>query len=85
MTEKELIDAGFKKIIVSEEESGMDYPYYFYSLDVTEGLCLISNADDEAKEGNYTVGNFDCGLFTDKIEHVTELIKTLKTWEKQTD
>ena len=83
MSEKELIEAGFKKIIVSEEESGMDHPYYFYSLDINDKICLISNADDEATEGNYTVGDFDSNLYTDKIEHVKELIKTLKSWDTQ--
>jgi len=85
MTEQELIEAGFKKVIVTGEDSGMDKPYHYFTLDITDKLSLISNADDEAEEGNYTVGDFDCGLFTDKIEHVYSLIKVVKEWGQQTD
>jgi hypothetical protein len=40
MTEQDLIDLGFTKITVTDEESNNGYDYYYYSLNLMEGLEL---------------------------------------------
>jgi hypothetical protein len=57
MKEEILIELGFEKNEVSEEESG-NYPFYYYTMEFGD-LTLISNADDEATKGSWLVEIFD--------------------------
>lgn len=59
MTEQELIDLDFKKIIVKDEESGNGYDYYYYVIDIIEGLSLTSIADDEVEDDIWYVMNHE--------------------------
>lgn len=65
ITEQQLIDLGFEKFEVSEEESGGD-PFYYYTLEFGDGvydkISLISNANDEVVNG-WEVNIFDMELF----------------------
>ena len=54
MTEEEIISLGFEKQI---EESGK--PFYYYTLDVVDGLSFITQADDEVKNGEWIVEIFN--------------------------
>ena len=57
MTEQELISLGFEKHIEEDEES----PYYYYTLNIVEGLYGITDADDEIKNDEWSVElSFDC-------------------------
>jgi hypothetical protein len=58
MTEQELIDLGFDKVEVLDDESQNGYDYYYYVLDLLPGLSLISSGNDESKDG-WSVYNFD--------------------------
>jgi hypothetical protein len=58
LTEKILLKLGFKKVHVSIEESG-DKPYDYFVLDLMNGICLLSNASDEAKDDCYRINLFD--------------------------
>jgi len=59
MTEQDLIDLGFNKIIVTDEESNNGYDYYYYSLDLMEGLELISTDSDHSTTHSWEVFNPD--------------------------
>jgi hypothetical protein len=59
MTEQELVDFGFDKVEVSDDESQNGYDYYYYILDLLPGLSLISSASDENLDGQWKVFNFD--------------------------
>ena len=58
MKEQDLIDLGFKRTDVSEEESG-DIPFYYYTYNITEEVCLISSDNGEAKKDGWFVELFD--------------------------
>jgi len=58
MTEQELIDLGFDKVEVTDDESQNGYDYYYYILDLLPGLSLISSASDESLD-EWKVFNFD--------------------------
>jgi hypothetical protein len=58
MKEQDLIDLGFKRNNISSEESG-DKPYFYFTCNITDELCLISNANDEAKRHGWYVELFD--------------------------
>ena len=58
MTEQELIDLGFERIEVLDDESQNGYDYYYYTLDIMPGLGLMSSANDESQNG-WHVYNYD--------------------------
>lgn len=58
MTEQKLLELGFDKVEVLDEESQNGYDYYYYILDLMPGLSLISSASDESKD-SWKVYNFD--------------------------
>jgi hypothetical protein len=72
MKEQDLIDLGFKKSYVTDlypehKDSGLK-PYYYYTYNITDELCLISNDNGEAEKNGWRVEMFDYGNieFTDK-------------------
>jgi hypothetical protein len=76
MTEQELIEFGFDKVEVSDDESQNGYDYYYYILDLLPGLSLISSASDESLD-EWKVYNFDWDtkseLTKPTIEHLVQV------------
>jgi hypothetical protein len=58
MTEQDIKGLGFNRNKVTPEESGLDYTYYYYTLDIGD-ICLISNSDDEANDKGWSCCIFD--------------------------
>ena len=54
MTENEILMLGFERQL---EES--EAPFYYYSLEIVEGLSFITQADDEVVDGEWEVEIFD--------------------------
>ena len=59
MTEQDLIDLGFNKIIVTDEESNNGYDYYYYYLNLMEGLNLDSTDSDHSTTHGWEVQNYE--------------------------
>lgn len=55
MKEQDIIDLGFKK----EIENDGSVKFYYYVYEFGRGLCLISNANDEATDGKWYVDIFE--------------------------
>ena len=81
MTEEELISLGFKKVDVPDDESGNGYDYYYYELDIMEGLRLVSCGNDELVNYEWYVVNHDWpnAVITD-AGTITNLIEFAKKW-----
>jgi hypothetical protein len=47
MTEKTLKKLGFIKVKAKDSETNNGYDYYYYVLDITQGLSLASTDSDE--------------------------------------
>jgi hypothetical protein len=84
MEEQDLIDLGFKKSYVTDlypehKDSGLK-PYYYYTYDITNELCLISSDNEEAEKNGWRVEMFDYDNieFTSK-EDVEKLISLLES------
>jgi hypothetical protein len=78
MTEQTFIDLGFERNNETAENSGTDFDWYYYTLDIGD-LCLISNASDEAEEEGWWVEVFDS--YSVRIKgsgDLEELIKILR-------
>lgn len=57
MTEKQLIKLGFEKQIEEDEVDS----FYYYTLDIAEGLTFITDANDEIKDNDWNVEIFEVG------------------------
>jgi hypothetical protein len=81
MTEEKLISLGFKKVDVPNDESGNGYDYYYYELDVMEGLRLVSCGNDELVNHEWHVLNYDWphATITD-AGSISNLIDFAKVW-----
>lgn len=55
MTEQDLIDLGFKKEIVTKEQSGAPFDWHYYTYDFVKGFSLISQASDEVTDDKWFV------------------------------
>ena len=55
--EQYFIDDKWRKE-TDENEDGTEY--YYYALDLADGFSFISGSNDEADDGEWTVGFFDC-------------------------
>ena len=72
MTEKDLLDLDFTRVV--DDANGP--PYHYYTYDVGS-LCLISQANDEVKNGEWYVELFESNSirFTSRTE--LEILMTL--------
>ena len=78
MKEQDLIDLGFERTNVSAEESG-DKPFYYYTYDITDELCLISSDDEEAQKNGWYAEIFDySGIKFTNVEELKTLIDIIK-------
>ena len=81
MKEQDLIDLGFKRNDIIEDFLG-GTPYYYYTYDITNELCLISSDNGEAEKNGWSVEMFDYDNieFTSKedIEKLISLIEKNK-------
>jgi len=53
MTEKELVNENFYKISVLDAESDNGYDYYYYQVDICEGLSLRSVDSLDVKDNHW--------------------------------
>ena len=75
MLEKNLIDLGFEKVEVQDIED----TFYYYKLEVIDGIFLTSNTDFEAINGEYIVGNVDnASVFIDEFGELAQFISVLR-------
>jgi hypothetical protein len=86
MKEQDLIDLEFKKSYITdlypEHKDSELKPYYYYTYNITDELCLISSDNEEAKKNGWRVEMFDYDNieFTSKkdIEKLISLIEKNK-------
>jgi len=82
MKEKELIDLGFKKVIVPVEESG-DFEFYYFVYDFSDSLSLISNADNERIDGEFEIEFFNKDEFSfNNVDDIKILIDVINRNKK---
>ena len=80
MTEKELIEAGFARREANHSETGNGYNYYYYILDICEGICLISNDSDTVVGTEWRVTSFDIpAINITTNEHLKAFIELVHT------
>lgn len=79
MTEQELMDLDFEKVMVYDEESNNGYDYYYFCKQVGGSLYLA--ADNLNKEKELRVNIDDLGLVIRDINLLKELINVFSKIE----
>ena len=59
MTEEQILLLGFEKQVEEEFEN----PFYYYTLDIVDGISFITQANDEVKDGEWVVEIFNTSPF----------------------
>ena len=78
MTEQTFIDLGFQRNEVTPEESGYEYTFYYYTVDIGD-ICIMSNADDEAAKNGWEAIIFDSRTLSIKGEgDLKDLVRILQ-------
>ena len=78
MTEQDIKGLGFKRNKVTPEESGLDYTFYYYTINIGD-ICLMSNSDDEAIKKGWSCCIFDSMTMEIKgVGDLEDLIRILK-------
>jgi hypothetical protein len=80
MTEKDLVDLGFEKVIGELDEPN----WFYYTYDFAPGFSLISCASDEVENGEWSVEIFEADEFNtfSKID-VHQFIKAVEKLRKK--
>tara|TARA_Y100000389_G_scaffold128474_1_gene125899 strand:+ start:532 stop:780 length:249 start_codon:yes stop_codon:yes gene_type:complete len=77
MLEKDLINLGFEKVEVRDLED----TFYYYKLEVIDGMFLVSNTDKEAwnNDGEFFISNIDNAfIFIDGFDELAQFISVLR-------
>lgn len=81
MTENELVELGFEKVLVPVEESGAKNDFWYYNLDIGE-LSFISGDNEDSGTKMWMVQIFDNGPWISKFEDLEALITIIKKYTK---
>ena len=60
--ETDLVNLRFNKNVITKEESGNNSDYYYYSLQLTEGIVLTSKENDLVVDDTWYVDDYDNGI-----------------------
>lgn len=59
MTEKELIDLGFDRVDILDDESQNGYDYYYYQKELCSGVVLHSTDNIDVKDDKWVLNSFE--------------------------
>jgi hypothetical protein len=59
MTEKELVDLGFERVEITDDESQNGYDYYYYQKEMCSGLVLHSSDSVDTKNNDWILRCFE--------------------------
>jgi hypothetical protein len=80
MTEGQIILLGFEKQVEEEVEN----PFYYYTLDIVDGLSFITQANDEVKDGEWIVEVFNTSPYI-KFKDVAILSNLIEVLNQNKD
>ena len=83
ISESHLRSLGFHRNDVPMADSGYNQDFYYYSMDINN-VCLLSDADDEVKDNQWTIHLLEGGLAPiNDLDDLVKLIHLLKKYEKK--
>jgi hypothetical protein len=72
--ENDLKDLGFNKNVITQQESGNNSDYYYYSLQLTVGITLTSKENDLVVDDTWYVDDYDNGIRFESIDDLRTFI-----------
>ena len=78
MTEKELIDLGFERVDILDEESQNGYDYYFYQKEICDQIALHSTDNTDVKNDSWELNCFEIPAIRIKTkEHFLQFLEIM--------
>lgn len=78
MTEQELIDLGFERVDILDEESQNGYDYYFYQKEIYDQIALHSTDNTDVKNDSWELNCFEIPAICIKTkEHFLQFLEIM--------
>lgn len=78
MTEQGLINEGFEKVIITNDESQNGFDYYYYQKEVCESIVLYSTDSIDVIDNNWQLRIFDVSaILISELEHYKQFIELM--------
>lgn len=78
MTEQELIDLGFERVDILDEESQNGYDYYFYQKEICDQIALNSTDNTDVKNDSWELNCFEIPAICIKTkEHFLQFLEIM--------
>ena len=79
MTEQDLINEGFDKVTISDDESQNGFDYYYYQKEVCETIILYSTDSVDVVDDNWKLRTFDVpAILISELGHYKEFMELMK-------
>ena len=78
MTEQDLINEGFEKVTISDDESQNGFDYYYYQKEVCESIVLYSTDSVDVIDDNWQLRTFDIPtILISELMHYKEFMELM--------
>jgi hypothetical protein len=78
MTEQDLINEGFEKVIISDDESQNGFDYYYYQKEVCENIVLHSTDNVDVVDDKWQLRTFDIpAILISELGHYKEFMELM--------
>jgi len=78
MTEQDLINEGFEKVTISDDESQNGFDYYYYQKEVCESIVLYSTDSVDVIDDNWQLRTFDIpAILISELMHYKEFMELM--------
>jgi len=79
MTEQDMINEGFEKVTISDDESQNGFDYYYYQKEVCESITLYSTDSIDVKDDKWQLRTFDIpAILITELGHYKEFMELMK-------
>jgi len=79
MSEQELVDLGFEKVEITDDDSQNGYDYYYYQKEMCSGLVLHSTDNVDVKDNQWILKSFEIPAVEIKSkDHYLQFLEVMK-------
>ena len=79
MSEQELVDFGFEKVEITDDDSQNGYDYYYYQKEMCSGLVLHSTDNVDVKDNQWILKSFEIPAVQIKSkDHYLQFLEVMK-------
>jgi hypothetical protein len=79
MSEQELVDFGFEKVEITDDDSQNGYDYYYYQKEMCSGIILHSTDNVDVEDDQWTLKAFEIPAIEIKSkDHYLHFLEVMK-------